>query len=241
MSHIVSHLRTSHEQRISRLNDMANKANNQIWWPFTQHKTVKSTTVIDSAFGDYFYTYPAPSNSTDTTQQPSQSPSKISSDEQSSQHHDIQSFPTFLPLFDTCASWWTQAVGHAHLDLVKSASYAAGRYGHVMFPESIHEPALGLAERLLGGVGSGWASRVFFSDNGSTATEVALKMAFRRTGGLRRRSGRERAVGMEGQGAGFEVVGIQGGYHGDTIGSMSACSPNVFNNSVNWYMEPLYL
>ncbi|XP_020087306.1 bifunctional dethiobiotin synthetase/7,8-diamino-pelargonic acid aminotransferase, mitochondrial-like [Ananas comosus] len=58
--------------------------------------------------------------------------------------------------------------------------YSAARYGHVMFPENVYEPALHCAEVLLGGVGKGWASRTFYSDNGSTAIEIALKMAFRK-------------------------------------------------------------
>ena len=48
-----------------------------------------------------------------------------------------------------------------------------------MYPENAHEPALGLTSRLLQGPGAGWAQRVFFSDDGSTAVEVGLKMALR--------------------------------------------------------------
>eukprot|EP00257_Ricinus_communis_P022524 XP_015582277.1 bifunctional dethiobiotin synthetase/7,8-diamino-pelargonic acid aminotransferase, mitochondrial [Ricinus communis] len=58
--------------------------------------------------------------------------------------------------------------------------YAAVRFGHVMFPENVYEPALECAELLLEGVGRGWASRTYFSDNGSTDIEIALKMAFRK-------------------------------------------------------------
>lgn len=47
-----------------------------------------------------------------------------------------------------------------------AVAHAAGRYGHVMFPENAHQPALDVAVRLLAGVGAGWASRVFFSDDG---------------------------------------------------------------------------
>ena len=63
-----------------------------------------------------------------------------------------------------------------------SLALAAGaaRYGHVMHPEVAIEPALAVARRLLDGPGRGWAARVFFSDDGSTAVEVALKMAFRK-------------------------------------------------------------
>ena len=53
-----------------------------------------------------------------------------------------------------------------HPRLAAAVSHAAGRYGHVMFPENAHQPALDVAERLLATVGEGWASRVFFSDDG---------------------------------------------------------------------------
>ncbi|RVW29821.1 Bifunctional dethiobiotin synthetase/7,8-diamino-pelargonic acid aminotransferase, mitochondrial [Vitis vinifera] len=66
------------------------------------------------------------------------------------------------------------------IELARDVGYAAARFGHVMFPENVYEPALECAELLLEGVGKGWASRTFFSDNGSTAIEVALKMAFRK-------------------------------------------------------------
>ena len=48
-----------------------------------------------------------------------------------------------------------------------------------MYPEAAHKPALELADRLLQGPGSGWAQRVFYSDDGSTAVEIGLKMALR--------------------------------------------------------------
>jgi len=53
-----------------------------------------------------------------------------------------------------------------HPRLVAAAAHAAGRYGHVMFPENAHQPALDVAARLLAGVGAGWATRAFFSDDG---------------------------------------------------------------------------
>lgn len=60
------------------------------------------------------------------------------------------------PSFDACASWWTQGVSlDGQLEITRAAAYAAGRYGHVMFPENVHEPALRLAEKLLTGVGKG--------------------------------------------------------------------------------------
>ncbi|KDO36616.1 hypothetical protein CISIN_1g031493mg [Citrus sinensis] len=66
------------------------------------------------------------------------------------------------------------------IELARDMGYTAARFGHVMFPENVYEPALECAELLLQGVGKGWASRAYFSDNGSTAIEIALKMAFRK-------------------------------------------------------------
>jgi dethiobiotin synthetase/adenosylmethionine--8-amino-7-oxononanoate aminotransferase len=84
------------------------------------------------------------------------------------------------PQFDGSASWWTQVLGHAHPSLTLAAARASGRYGHVLFPQAVHLPALKLAEKLIhDGPGKGWASRAFFSDNGSTGMEVTLKMAIR--------------------------------------------------------------
>lgn len=54
----------------------------------------------------------------------------------------------------------------AHPALVAAIAHAAGRFGHVMFPENAHQPALDVAARLLGSVGRGWAARAFFSDDG---------------------------------------------------------------------------
>jgi dethiobiotin synthetase/adenosylmethionine--8-amino-7-oxononanoate aminotransferase len=79
----------------------------------------------------------------------------------------------------------------------------------VLFPSGTHAPALNLAEKLISTVGKGWASRVFFSDNGSTGMEVALKMGLRASG---------RRYGWEGEiGGDVGVIGLRGGYHGDTV------------------------
>ena len=53
-----------------------------------------------------------------------------------------------------------------HPQLAAAIAHAAGRYGHVMFPENAHQPALEVARKLLDGVGRGWAARAFFSDDG---------------------------------------------------------------------------
>ncbi|KAI9268299.1 pyridoxal phosphate-dependent transferase [Phascolomyces articulosus] len=196
MQPVMKHLDQVHEARFDRLAHMEEKAQDILWWPFTQHQNVKQTTVVDSAYEDYFLTY----NTNKETQ--AMEPKEM---------------------FDSCASWWTQGLGHANPKLTMAAAHAAGRYGHVMFPETANEPAMALAERVL--ENDKWASRVFISDNGSTAIEVALKMALRATA---LRYGWSDSTPID-------VLGLEGGYHGDTIGAMDACSPNVFNKNVQWY------
>jgi dethiobiotin synthetase/adenosylmethionine--8-amino-7-oxononanoate aminotransferase len=194
---VIERLDRKHQERFERLETMAQKSRDVFWWPFTQHNMVKEVTVIDSAYNDHMYTY-APEAPGKKELQPKE-------------------------MFDACASWWTQGLGHANPKLTLAAAYAAGRYGHVMFPESTNEPALKLAEAML--EQNDWAQRVFFSDNGSTAMEVAIKMAIRST---TIRYGWEEKLKPE-------IIGLNGSYHGDTIGAMDACAPNVYNGQVQWY------
>eukprot|EP00177_Eucheuma_denticulatum_P007103 GFKZ01012915.1.p1 GENE.GFKZ01012915.1~~GFKZ01012915.1.p1 ORF type:complete len:759 (-),score=112.19 GFKZ01012915.1:2737-5013(-) len=129
---------------------------------------------------------------------------------------------------DAIGSWWTNGVGHGNVDITKAVARASGRYGHVMFPEAVYEPAFELAKMLLNGPGKGWAERVFYSDDGSTAVEVALKMAFRK-----------RAVDFPNRTRlPVKIVGLDGCYHGDTLGVMD-CSPSSdFNLSQTPWYEP---
>ncbi|KAG0006967.1 hypothetical protein BGZ65_000991 [Modicella reniformis] len=213
---VVQDLDRIHHQRMDRLKELADKARTSIWWPFTQHQTVKEVTVIDSAYGDIMTTYVEPK--VDPT-----SPSGHHTDNAKKEEVEWR----WREMFDGCASWWTQGLGHGSPALTQSAAYAAGRYGHVMFPECAHEPAIQLTETLLDTVGKNWASRVFFSDNGSTAIEVALKMALK--------ASQDRYAHLGQHTGKIEVLGIDGGYHGDTIGAMNACSPNLYNAQVAWY------
>ncbi|CAJ0908315.1 7692_t:CDS:2, partial [Entrophospora sp. SA101] len=127
-------------------------------------------------------------------------------------------------LFDGSASWWTQGVGHGSSKLSLVASHSAGRYGHVLFPECINETALNLSETLLNTTGKDWAKKVFFSDNGSTAMEVALKMALRST---------IKKYHNDNPNLDLKILGLDGSYHGDTIG--------VMNSSSYWINPPRIL
>ncbi|AQK40716.1 Bifunctional dethiobiotin synthetase/78-diamino-pelargonic acid aminotransferase mitochondrial [Zea mays] len=202
-------LQSFHSRRIERLNSMQRKSKALLWWPFTQHNLVPqdSVTVIDSRYGENFSVY------------------KIKD-------------KMLIPQFDACASWWTQGPdSNLQIELARDMGYAAARYGHVMFPENVHEPALHSAEVLLGGVGKGWASRVYYSDNGSTAIEIALKMAFRKFSldhGIMASS--ENSTRNE-RNIQLKVLALNGSYHGDTLGAMEAQAPSAYTSFLQqpWY------
>lgn len=99
-----------------------------------------------------------------------------------------------------------------------------------MFAEAIHEPALGVAEMLLSGMRNPRFSRVFFSDNGSTGCEVAVKMGLR-AARVRYGWGPDEKLG---------VLGLKGSYHGDTMGAMDCSEPCTYNEKVEWYQGKGY-
>ncbi|MBI5434996.1 MAG: adenosylmethionine--8-amino-7-oxononanoate transaminase [Planctomycetes bacterium] len=110
-------------------------------------------------------------------------------------------------IVDAISSWWTCLHGHGRPELVEALRDQAARLDHVLFAGATHEPAVRLAERLLELAPPGLA-RVFYSDDGSTAVEVALKIALQSAWN---RGERERRV----------FVALEGAYHGDTFGAMS--------------------
>ncbi|KAJ5243504.1 uncharacterized protein N7469_001831 [Penicillium citrinum] len=199
---LLEEMNTRNQSRITRLEEMAERAQDLIWYPFTQHQGMKpkDITVIDSAHDDYFQTF-----------------GSAKSD---------QSIGELRPTFDGSASWWTQGLGHGNPDLSLSAAYAAGRYGHVMFAGAVHEPALSLADRLLKTIGNPRFTKVFYTDNGSTGMEVAVKM------GLRAACDR---YGWDASQEQISILGLKGSYHGDTIGVMDCSEPSTFNQKVEWY------
>ena len=109
-------------------------------------------------------------------------------------------------LIDGMASWWTACHGYNHPHIVKAVTEQAGTMPHVMFGGLVHEPALRLAARLAAAT-PGDLCRVFFSDSGSVAVEVALKMALQ-------------YWVNRGEGGRSRFLCFKGGYHGDTIGAM---------------------
>jgi adenosylmethionine-8-amino-7-oxononanoate aminotransferase len=114
-------------------------------------------------------------------------------------------------LIDAISSWWTCVHGHGHPRLVAAMEEQARRLDHVVFAGATHEPAVALAGELLAVAPRG-LSRVFFSDDGSTAVEVALKIAWQ-------------AWVQRGEPSRTTFVALEHGYHGDTFGAMSAFEP----------------
>jgi adenosylmethionine-8-amino-7-oxononanoate aminotransferase len=113
-------------------------------------------------------------------------------------------------LIDGVSNWWTACHGHGNPHIASAITQQLGRMPHVMFGGLAHEPAYRLASRLAALL-PGDLKRVFFSESGSVAVEVALKMAaqFWLNHGERR----------------TKFLSFRGGYHGDTFAAMSVCDP----------------
>jgi adenosylmethionine-8-amino-7-oxononanoate aminotransferase len=121
-------------------------------------------------------------------------------------------------ILDAISSWWVITHGHCHPKIIAAIRAQAEALDQVIFAEYTHEPAERVASKLIALAPLG-LEHVFFSDSGSTAVEVALKMAlgfWRHTGGPRHR-----------------IIVMEHSYHGDTIGTMSAGARGVFTEAYN--------
>lgn len=115
---------------------------------------------------------------------------------------------------DGISSWWVNLHGHAHPYIAEKIRSQAILLEHVIFADFTHGPAVGLASKLIS-ILPGEMSKIFFSDNGSTAVEAALKMALQYW--------HNRKVPKT------KIISFKKGYHGDTFGTMSAAGRNEFN------------
>lgn len=115
---------------------------------------------------------------------------------------------------DGISSWWVNLHGHTHPYMVQRIKSQVEQLEHVIFAGFTHAPAVTLAERLLK-ILPGNMSKIFYSDNGSTAVEVALKMALQywSNQGIKK----------------SKVLCLKNSYHGDTFGAMSAAGKNCYN------------
>ena len=119
-------------------------------------------------------------------------------------------------LLDAVSSWWVNLHGHAHPAIAQAIAEQAHTLEQVIFAGFTHEPAARLAAELAGVLPPG-LERVFYSDDGSTAVEVAIKIAIQSW----RNRGQRRNL----------VAALDNAYHGDTFGAMSASAPGVFTEA----------
>ena len=128
--------------------------------------------------------------------------------------------------YDTISSWWCNVHGHNHPRVKEAVKRQLDTLEHVLFAGFTHQPAIKLAEQLAA-IAPGGLKRVFFSDNGSTSVEAALKLSFQYWQNTARPQKRK-------------FVALDYGYHGDTIGAMSVSGIGLFNRVFRPLFFPAY-
>jgi adenosylmethionine---8-amino-7-oxononanoate aminotransferase len=119
-------------------------------------------------------------------------------------------------ILDCISSWWVNLHGHGHPKIAEAIYQQAKCLEHVIFAGFTHDPAEQLAERLVDRLPAP-LTRVFYSDNGSTAIEVALKMAYQYWAN----QGQPRTT----------FLAFEGAYHGDTFGAMAVGGRSLFTQA----------
>lgn len=118
-------------------------------------------------------------------------------------------------IIDAIGSWWVNVHGHTHPYISKKIKEQLNQLEHCIFSGFTHIPAIELAQKLAMLVPVK-DPKIFYSDNGSTSVEVAIKMAFQYfyNKGVKKKN---------------KIIAFKGAYHGDTFGGMSVAERNVFN------------
>ncbi len=125
-------------------------------------------------------------------------------------------------LIDGISSWWVTLHGHSNEYIANAIFNQAKSLEQVIFADFLHPQAKKLAERLSKLT---QLERLFFSDNGSTAVEVALKIAYQSW----QNQGETRS----------QIIAFEGAYHGDTFGAMALGERNIFNENFDNLMFPV--
>lgn len=115
---------------------------------------------------------------------------------------------------DGIASWYTCMYGHCNAHITRRVSDQMQQLDHVVFAGFTHEPAIKLSEELIQILPKN-QQKIFFSDNGSTSVDIALKMALQ----YHFNHGEKRS----------KIIALEGGFHGDTFGAMSVSGLSVYN------------
>ncbi len=116
---------------------------------------------------------------------------------------------------DANSSWWVNVHGHGHPHIAQAVAAQFSQVDHVIFAGATHKQAIRLAERVVNILPKHF-SKVFFSDDGSTAVEVALKMVFQFWHNKQQPKKR--------------IIALEGAYHGDTFGAMAVGQRGYFND-----------
>jgi adenosylmethionine---8-amino-7-oxononanoate aminotransferase len=122
---------------------------------------------------------------------------------------------------DAISSWWTNVHGHAHPTIANAIAKQAAILEHVIFAGFTHTPAVHLAEKLLSVLPDN-QQKVFYSDNGSTAVEVALKMTLQ----YWHNQNKPKSI----------LIAFEGAYHGDTFGAMSVSARSAFTKAFDGFL-----
>jgi adenosylmethionine---8-amino-7-oxononanoate aminotransferase len=124
-------------------------------------------------------------------------------------------------IIDAVSSWWVNIHGHSNPYIAEALATQARKLEHVIFAGFTHEPAIRLSDNLKTILPAN-QQKIFFSDNGSTAVEVALKMAMQYwyNKGIEKKN----------------IIAFQGAYHGDTFGSMSVGDRGIFTDPFSRYL-----
>ena len=129
---------------------------------------------------------------------------------------------------DAISSWWTNLFGHRHPLIVERMKAQLDRLDHVLLAGFTHEGAVTLAEKLCAIAPKG-LTRCFYSDNGSSAVEVALKMSFHYW----------RNAGQTGK---TRFIALENGYHGETLGALAVGSTGLYRDAyVDLLMKPIHV
>ncbi len=124
-------------------------------------------------------------------------------------------------IIDGISSWWVNIHGHSHPQIAQALFKQASTMEHVIFAGFTHEPAIQLAENLISVLPSN-IKKIFYSDNGSTANEVAIKMAIQywHNRNIKKKT----------------IIAIEGAYHGDTFGAMAVGDRSLFTAPFTDYL-----
>jgi len=126
------------------------------------------------------------------------------------------------PLIDAISSWWVTLHGHGHPVIADAIYSQAKKLEQIIFADFVHPQAELLSERLSLVTG---LDRLFFSDNGSTAVEVAIKIAYQYWHNIDRPR--------------KQIIAFEGAYHGDTFGAMAVGDRNIFNQPFEDMLFPV--